>query len=159
ILKTNENVNRKLGFNFGMTHSEYMVTKDKEIYLIESANRGGGVYTSAIIVPNVTNIDIVEQYICDSLKIEKNYFKDDIKENSVVLKFFSLPLGKIKEINGIADFEKKEEILKLRLSLKKGDVVQKITTDANRHGFVIARNDTINLGKEIAKHIRICYEK
>jgi biotin carboxylase len=159
ILKTNEIVNKKLGFNFGMTHSEYMVTKNNDIYLIESANRGGGVYTSSLIVPNVTNINIIDQYICDSLKIKKNFFNKAIKKNDVTLKFFSFHEGKIKNIIINGDFKNKEEILKFKLFIANGDEIHRITTDASRHGFIITKNDNSNLDLELRKIIRIDYEK
>ena len=50
LLCLNEIVNEKLGYDFGMTHTEYML-RDGNFYLIESSNRGGGCFTSEIIVP------------------------------------------------------------------------------------------------------------
>lgn len=159
ILKTNEYVNRSLGFHFGMIHSEYMVTKNNDIYLIESANRGGGVYTSEIIVPNVSGINILDQYICDTLNIKKSFFNDKIQKNRVVLKFFNLKSGKIKDIIGLESISRMSEILKFRLLVKKSDVIEDITTDGNRHGFLIAKNESIDINEEIKKHIKIYYEK
>ncbi len=159
ISKTNENINSALGYTFGMIHSEYMVTKDNEIYLIESANRGGGVYTSAIIVPHVSRINLVEQYICDVLEINKSFFKNNIAKNKTILKFFNLNKGKIKRIDGVEDFSKKEEVLKLRLLINNGDTISNITTDADRHGFVIASNEFIDINKVIEKNIKVIYEK
>ena len=159
ILETNENVNNLLGYSFGMTHSEYMITENNKIYLIESANRGGGVYTSEIIVPEVSGINIVEQYICDVLNIKKNFFKKNIEKNQVILKFFDLKLGKIKSIQGVEDLAKQNEVLKLRLDINIGDTISNITTDANRHGFIIAKNESLDVNKEINDNIKIVYEK
>lgn len=159
ILKTNETVNKALGYKFGMLHSEYMVTKDNKIYLIESANRGGGVYTSEIIVPNVSGINILEQYICDILTINKDFFNEKVEKNKTILKFFNLDPGKIKSINGIKEVLKKEEILKIKMAVNVGDIVPDITTDANRHGFIIAKNEHIDINEIINKYIKVYYEK
>lgn len=70
-MQHNETVNTALGFRFGMLHSEYMITETGEIYLIEVANRGGGVYTSEIIVPAVSGIDLVEQYCSDCCGVRR----------------------------------------------------------------------------------------
>lgn len=159
ILKINEDVNNALEYNFGMIHSEYMVTEDNKVYLIESANRGGGVYTSEIIVPNVSGVNILEQYICDALDINKKFYKNKIEKNKIILKFFNLASGKIKRIEGIEEFSKMNEILKIHLSFKKGDLVSSITTDANRHGFVIAKNEVIDINKEVEDNIKVTYEE
>jgi biotin carboxylase len=159
ILKTNEIANKALGYEFGMIHSEYMVTKDDKIYLIESANRGGGVYTSEIVVPNVSGINILEQYICDTLNLNKDFFSAKIEKNKTILKFFNLNPGKIKSINGIEEILKKEEILKIRMAANAGDIVSEITTDADRHGFIIAKNKQIDINEMISKYIKVCYEK
>lgn len=159
IFKINEDVNNALEYNFGMIHSEYMVTKNNEVYLIESANRGGGVYTSEIIVPNVSGVNILEQYICDALDIEKSFYKNKVQKNKIILKFFNFLPGRIKNIKGIEDFSKKDEVLKIHLLFKKGDLVSSITNDANRHGFVIVKNKNIDINKEIKENIKVTYEK
>ncbi len=160
ILKINEDVNIALGYKFGMTHSEYMVTKDNKVYLIESANRGGGVYTSEIIVPNVSGIDILEQYISDVLNIDKSFFNvNNIEKNKIILKFFNLKSGKIKDIKGIEKILKRKEILKFKLFVRKSDTIEPIINDANRHGFVIASNNNINIDEIVKENIEVIYER
>ena len=51
VLGYNARVVEALGLTFGATHGEYLVTADGTPYLIEIANRGGGVYTAPVIVP------------------------------------------------------------------------------------------------------------
>ena len=50
LASLNTDVNTKLGYEFGFTHTEYML-KDNEFFLIESSNRGGGCLTSELILP------------------------------------------------------------------------------------------------------------
>lgn len=142
-IKTNEDTINKLGYAFGMTHAEYMIRGSK-IFLIEAANRGGGVHTSNLIAPTVSGVDIVSQYIYDCLNIKKDFYKTPEK-HSTILKFFSLKKGKIKTIS----LPKKvpSNILACKFLVKDGDKISDITSDANRHGFVIITEQK-NIQKE-----------
>lgn len=153
----NEFVNNSLGFKFGMTHSEYMIKKDK-IYLIETANRGGGVYTSEIIVPAVSNIPVVDQYVSDVLGGSEMFFDNEVGRNKVILKFFNFKSGRIKQITGIRQIEENNKVLKFRLNVN--DHIEEVSTDANRHGFIIV-SDNGNIRKttdEILQNLVVTYE-
>lgn len=141
-LANNEFVAKQLGYGFGMLHAEYMVTEQGEVYLVEMANRGGGVYTSEIIAPSVSGIDILSAYVNDCLGIEYNMPSlEQIAQNNVILKFFSFEPGHIQAIEGIDELDNEPNLLKFRLAVAAGDVISPITTDANRHGFVIVKSD------------------
>lgn len=137
ILKNNEDVISKLGYSFGMTHAEYMLTNGGDIYLIEAANRGGGVFTSEIIVPQVSGVDILSIYIDACLGYNTPSRPDHIEKNETILKFFSFKPGEIRDIIGLDALSNDSDVLKFRLSVKPGDIIQPISTDANRHGFII----------------------
>ena len=160
-LVNNEFVNTILGFTFGMTHSEYMITNTGLIYLIESANRGGGVFTSEIIVPNVCGVNILEKYIDDVIGIKsKVIYPDQIEKNNVILKFFSFQPGVIKKISGFNEIKKNKGILKAKLNVKVGDQISVISNDGNRHGFIIFKSSEKirNQVNEIINKIKINYE-
>lgn len=133
----NERVNTALGFRFGMTHSEYMLTDEGDLYLIESANRGGGVYTSELIVPAVSGIDLVGQLIADALgrADAPGYRPPD--RRPTILRFFALPPGRVEQVEGLDALREAPDVLAARLFVEPGDTIQPITTDANRHGFAI----------------------
>lgn len=150
-----------MGYTFGMTHSEYMVTNNGLIYLIESANRGGGVFTSEIIVPNVSGVNILERYIDDIFGDNSNITTPDILEkNEVILKFFSFRPGKIKNIIGMDQVIQERGVLQCRLNVKIGDEIQPISNDGNRHGFIIFKSQTEIRKKvdNIIQKISINYE-
>lgn len=158
-LRNNEFVTEKLGYSFGMTHSEYMIDKDGGIYLMESANRGGGVFTSEIIVPNVSGVDLVEVYLNDVLGNGKTMTPEKIEKNPVILKFFSFDEGIIGTINGVDAIKSNKNVLQFRLAVKEGDVIKPIENDGNRHGFLIVKS-TGDVRKEAAeafKMINISY--
>jgi len=160
-LRHNEFVANALGYTFGMVHSEYLIDNEENIYLVESANRGGGVLTSEIIVPKVSGIDLLDRYIDDSLGINSSIkIPNIIKRNKVILKFFAFKRGKVKAIYGINKVLEKNSILECRLNIKEGDYVQSIDNDGSRHGFVIYCSDG-NLREEVStiiKQIQIEYE-
>ena len=142
LARLNETVNARLGYKFGMIHSEY-ICRDGQFYLIESSNRGGGCFTSEIIVPAVAGVNLLEQYISDCLGAHCNILGSEtvINKNPVTLRFFSLPEGLY---NGISNWNKLSESKKCllsRINVSYGDQIMSISSDADRHGFVIVAGD------------------
>jgi biotin carboxylase len=161
-LINNEFVAKSLGYTFGMIHSEYIVNAKNEIYLVESANRGGGVFTSEIIVPKVSGVDILTRYIDDVLGLESSISApSNVEKNQVILKFFSFKKGKIKFIQEFDKVKLKDGVLKCRLQVKSGDVINSIENDGSRHGFIIyeSNNDIRKEVSEIIETIKIEYEE
>jgi biotin carboxylase len=156
-LINNEFVAKSLGYSFGMIHSEYIVNAKNEIFLVESANRGGGVFTSEIIVPKVSGVDVLTRYIDDVLGLESSIDAPIIVEkNPVILKFFSFNTGKIKFINGIESINRNEGVLAFRLNVNVGDCLEVIENDGSRHGFVIFESPN-NLRDEVLKIIDLIH--
>jgi biotin carboxylase len=160
LIANNELVISKLQYTFGMTHAEYMVDKNNEIFLIEAANRGGGVFTSEIIVPYVSGIDLLSAYINDCLGSAKSRMPLQVERNPAILKFFSFRPGKIKSFDGISKIVADPQVLKFRLAVKEGDTIRPITNDANRHGFVIVEDkaDVRRKADEVINSIKVTYE-
>ena len=143
-IANNEEVVCKLGFRFGMTHAEYMIDANGRSFLIEIANRGGGCYTSAKIVPAVSGINVTEQLVLDSIGAGRDLYVEQHggSGGSAYLKFFVLPPGRIRQISGIDRARGMAGVEALWLRLSNGDVVAPTTTDADRHGFVITTGAT-----------------
>lgn len=149
LASLNESVNARLDYVFGMIHSEYMY-RDGQFYLIESSNRGGGCFTSAIVVPKVTGLNLLDQYIYDCLNIQLRILTPEtcINKNSVTLRFFSLPEGRFNGISNWNMISESKQCLFSRINVSNGDQIQKITSDANRHGFFIvagSNDDAVEL--------------
>lgn len=160
-MTNNEVVAKALGYDFGMVHSEYIVTSNGEIYLVEAANRGGGCYTSELIVPAVCGVDILAEFVDNAFgKVNYSQPPAEIDRTEVILKFFTLSPGKISSIDGVEEAKAKEEVIQIRMLVKAGDEIQPITTDANRHGFVIvkAENNVRELADQIIESIKVNYE-
>lgn len=159
-LKNNEFVIQSLGYTFGMTHAEYLISADGGIFLVEAANRGGGVFTSEIIVPYVSGVNILSFYINDCINGSNTPRPKAIKRNQAILKFFSFGPGKIKTINGLDKLKESDNVLKYRLAVKNGDTIKPIQNDANRHGFMIVtdENDVRKKVEEFINNVFITYE-
>lgn len=141
IMQNNEDVAEALGYNFGMLHGEYIITSENEIYLVELANRGGGCYTSSIVVPNVSGVPILDYYIDLCLGIEDEFLIKNVEKNETVLKFFNFQNGLIKNIIGINFLKQNSNVLNHHFYIKEGEKIENMTNDADRHGFVIVTSD------------------
>ena len=153
VMKLNEKINNMLGFKFGLTHTEYMMTSRGKFYLIESANRGGGCFTSQIILPFHSNFNLFNQIERDIFGLKKPPLLN-LKENPVILKFFEVKSGKIKKISGTKKLKIHKSILKFRLNFKTNDTINEISNDGNRHGFIIMKGDKKNLRKKSTNFIK-----
>lgn len=153
-MAVNELVNQSLGYSFGMTHSEYMI-RDDDVYLIESANRGGGVFTSEIIAPFTSGIDLLAQYVSDCLgEVCKNYKVPE--HNPVVLRFFSFDSGYVASVEGWENIANHPKVLASDLFIGEGSKIEPITSDANRHGFFILEGCSKD-AELLLKSVRIHY--
>ncbi len=158
-LKNAEFVARSLGFDFGFIHGEFIIDEEDNIYLTEMANRGGGVYTSEIILPYYTGIDILDFYIKDCLNIDYKFDENIVVlNNPVLMKFFQFSDNKegvVKNISGIDLLLKSNNVLKVNLFIKKGDYLRKIKNGADRHGMIIvSSNDKKELNNTLDKLIK-----
>ncbi|MCX5807591.1 MAG: ATP-grasp domain-containing protein [Proteobacteria bacterium] len=135
-----EYVAENLGLSFGFFHGEFIITTEGDVYLTEIANRGGGVFTSEIIVPHVSGIDILDVYIKDVFGISTGIKSVKVNKIPTLMKFFSFPnlKGKeVKNIKGIKDVEDDVHTLKLKMLIKKGYKIPEIRSGADRHGVII----------------------
>lgn len=135
----NESVNERLGFKSGMTHTEYMI-RDGEIYLIESANRGGGVYTSELIAPESSGIDLLSQYINDCLGESIDLYQPPTHQ-PVVLRFFSFRPGKVVAVHNWDRVVSDPQVMAGNIMISPGDQINPVSNDANRHGYLIVRGE------------------
>ena len=141
VLDYNRAVVRSLGLQFGATHGEYLVGRDGTPYLIEIANRGGGVYTAPLIVPSLSNAPIPELLL-------RNAFGEfpvpgDIEpapqSRSTVLGFIDFGVrGTLASIDGVEDALRIPGVLAVHILAKIGVPLPDITHGPSRHGFVIA---------------------
>jgi biotin carboxylase len=145
VLDYDRQVVAALGFSFGATHGEYLVTADGTPYLIEIANRGGGVYTAPVIVPSLSFAPIPDLLL-------RNAFgefpaPDGVEAapqaRSTVLGFIDFGArGTLTAIDGVDRALAIPGVLAVHLLARVGHPLPDITHGPSRHGFVIATGRT-----------------
>lgn len=136
LLEANDAVAAALGITGGLTHSEYIIAPDGRPFLIEAANRGGGVLTSAIIVPAMSGVDLstllIQRAIGNAYEVHPKPAK-----GCVILRFFVFQPGLVASLDGVEEAASLPGVLYLRMLIKEGDRLAPLDSAAGRHGFAI----------------------
>jgi len=142
LMQNNQQVVTALNYKYGHTHGEYILTENNEIYLVESTNRGGGVFTSSVIVPLLTNIQLNEILINQSLGID-NFEIEDLSVNfmkqAIMLTFLDYEVGKVIESINIDEMRSKHYTVRFRSKYGKNDMVESIENGAGRHSMLVLK--------------------
>ena len=109
IVSCESKMARYINPQFGIVHAEYLVNVEtREIRVVESALRGGGVYISSHLVPYSTGINInkvlLDCVIGKEIDID-NLFKMK-EDNAASYLTFYLPEGVIEDVQGVEDVER-----------------------------------------------------
>jgi hypothetical protein len=136
-----------LVYEFGHTHGEYIVTKDNEIYLVECANRGAGVYTSSTINPLITGIDLNEIFLNQALGSD-NYQVDLDKKTymykAAMLSFLDFEVGKVVKNINIDEIKRLPFVKRFRTIYSEKQMVESIENCANRHAMLVIDGSDMN---------------
>lgn len=135
ILDLNKKIIKGFGLKQGITHSEFIMNDD-EIYLIETAARGGGVFISSDIVSITTGLNTEEFLVNISTGHQKSLPK--IKYNGCYCGYiaFYIPNGEVVKVKG------KEYVLSLPF-------VHSNQLDKLYEGLVV-NNETFNKTSRLA---------
>jgi biotin carboxylase len=123
----------------GAIHAECMIN-DKGIYLIELAGRPGGGHIFSYIVKAASGISMPEALV--RILLDENI---DIKprfQKGACYKFFTPPTGIFKKIKGIEEAKRLEGILDIGFNMKEGTLVEPISGDADRPGYIVSYGET-----------------
>lgn len=147
LLKNHQRVVEALGYDFGHTHGEYIIAKNNDIYLVECANRGGGVYTSSTINPFITGIDLNAIFLnqalgSDDFKIDHD--KKNFMCRSVMLSFLDFEVGKVVKRINIDEITKLPFVLKFRTIYSEKQMVESLENCAGRHAMTVVVGSDIN---------------
>ena len=101
-LNLNKRIIKGFGLSRGLTHGEYIVSEG-DVYLIEIAARGGGVYISSDIIPLMTGFDTTS-FIVD-IATKKEVERPVISKKNKVVSYvaFFLPEGIVQSVMGIEE--------------------------------------------------------
>lgn len=102
------NLNKKIvsgfGLSRGLTHGEYIID-GHDVYLIEIAARGGGVYISSDIIPLMTGFNTTSFIIDIATKTTVDAPFIEYKKLCTCYIAFFLPEGVINEVNGVREIQ------------------------------------------------------
>ena len=101
-LDLNKRIINGFGLQRGLTHGEYIISNG-QVYLIEIAARGGGVYISSDIIPLMTGFDTTSFIIDIATKQEVE--RPNISNTGKVVCYiaFFLPEGIVNSVSGVED--------------------------------------------------------
>lgn len=115
------------GLNFAILHSEYLVNEEtREIRIVETAPRGGGVYISSHLMPATTGIDVTDLILRLSLgeDVDVDAVFASRRQQASGYVCFCLPEGLVASVNGREWIEKNPNVIKAYID----DVVPGIKT-------------------------------
>lgn len=149
VIRHNDNYVQQSGLRFGITHAEYLYSRESgKICLVEIACRGGGSLISSDIAKWVSGIDIYELFV-DALEGKSHDVTQLVPlKRPAVLHFFEFPNGVVEAIAGLDEIRAMEGIVAIKMDFAIGTHIKAANDDRSRQGFVIIlAND-----KEELKH-------
>lgn len=157
ILQYNRDVVAALGLSFGATHGEYLVTGDGTPYLIEIANRGGGVLTAPVIVPSLSFAPISDLLLQNAFGEfpAPDGVEPAPQPRSTVLSFIDFNArGTLTAVEGVDEALAMPGVLAVHLLVPVGQPLPDITHGPSRHGFVIATGRTPAATRQLVSRVR-----
>lgn len=158
IKRLNEKIITSFGLNQGITHSEFIVA-DNEIYLIETAARGGGVFISSDLISILTGLN-TEEFLVNIATgtLKKLPTIKSINKTCCYIAFF-LPVGEVVSIEGVENVIKKSYIHRHNLDyLKVGLKTRPYKDKTGRYYLIISANNHVQLShriKEVQTELKI----
>lgn len=122
VLELDERIIRGFGLRQGITHSEYIMEGD-EVYLIETAARGGGVYISSDLIHLSSGLDTEQFLINIALGAQKEPPAILPQQQYCGYMAFYLPVGRVIRADGIEraqalPFVHRNQLGKLRVGME-----------------------------------------
>jgi biotin carboxylase len=142
LFQNHNAVAKALNYRYGHTHGEYIVSENNDIYLVECTNRGGGVYTSSVIVPFLTEIDLNEILVNQALGTDSLEIDDAglaFLRNSAMLTFLDFEVGKVIRHINVEEVRELPYVLRFRTIYSSNDMVESIENCASRHSMLVIR--------------------
>jgi carbamoyl-phosphate synthase large subunit len=157
IFDINSHLIDSLKPEFGITHNEYLIEDETdEVYLIEAAIRGGGVYISSDLLPASTGVEVelLLLELASGLKQTVEIYKNGYEPRSAGYICFSLPEGEIKSVSGMEDLSNLYGVTKYDLSgILTGIRTKAIQDKSMRYGPIIITGKDRNDCSEIADSV------
>lgn len=143
IVITEKRLIQHMGLSFGPVQSEYLFD-GKDIYLIETAARGGGVYISSDIIPFCCGVDIHGLLIKFATDSQAEIETIAPRSGAAGFVCFALPVGTISKIEGLDKLRCIQGVEKIFLQdIRLGEETKPLENKAGRYGPIILKGKDI----------------
>jgi biotin carboxylase len=157
IRRLNEAVVRAVGISMGFSHAEMIVTADG-VRIIEIAARGCGARVATQLLPRMSGIDLLGLRLRQAMG-EDVSIPEASEGKAGMFRFFQLPEGTVRSIEGITMAAALEGVLHLEVGPPVGSRVFTPVDAGDRPGFVLAvartRPDVIALTEKAMGLVKI----
>ena len=129
---------------------EFIVNKDKELFLIEALPEFGGEFLADIAIPRATGYNFIREAINSHTGSE---FKPPVfrkKRKAVAVQYITAPEGKLESFDNKAPLKIKG-VFYFNLFKKTGNRINKLSSNLDRVGVVIAEDETVEKALKAAK--------
>lgn len=154
VLDLNTKIITGFGLRQGLTHSEFIMDGD-DIYLIETAARGGGVFISSDLIHYSCGLD-TEGFLLDIATGKQKGLPGILPQQCVCgyLAFY-IPTGKVRSVRGVQEVQSLPYVHRNQLDKLKAGIENKEghTDKTSRLALIISAPDRDTF-KERAAHIR-----
>ena len=140
LLSNHHSVVNALGYDFGHTHGEYFITESNDIYLVECANRGAGVYTSSTINPLITGIDLNDVYVNQCFGNDRYnvvHKNGNYMTSAAILSFLDLDVGKVVKKINVDEVMSLPFVKQFRTAYSEKQMVESVENCAGRHVMLV----------------------
>lgn len=154
LLDYNACVVKALKLSYGATHGEYVIGEDGAIYLVEIANRGGGVLTAPVILPAISGVDVPDLLIRNAFGEFPTPEEAGLSREGVacVLTFVDFgSRGVLRGVHGLDEARQVPGVLAVHLFAKIGEELPVITNGPTRHGFIIGKSGTREGARQLVR--------
>lgn len=143
---------KSVGINCGPSHVEIKLTPNGP-KMIELGARMGGDCITTHLVPLSTGIDMIKATIDIALGDKPNITPK--YEKGSAIRFFDVPNGIIKSIEGVEEIKSMEGIKEVTFTKTIGDMVEDIHSSTDRCGFVIAQANNAENAIKICEEVKL----
>ncbi len=131
-----------LGYSDGPGHTEFILTRRGQMFLVESAGRGGGFMVADGVVPLSSGFDLAQACAQQAVGIEP-MLPIPGQRKSVVLRFIPSRPGKVVSISGFAPADDISGVVSEPMVVV-GQELGRAASDGDRMAFILASAGTIS---------------
>lgn len=142
-----------LGVNHGSVNMDMLITKDGSVHIVDIGARMGGNMIGPCVIPYGTGIDYVGNMLRVSVGDSPDWTVN--KHRAVVTKLLAFDGGVINHVPNFGEIEKRYGV-EIYHHINLGDVVNEYHTNLDGCGYIVAKDDSVDLAERKAKDALGC---